>query len=133
MFTKDSPIFVVDDDKPYGNLVQTYIKRLGFQNVTFFDDEESCLHNMIYNPRVLIADYYLTYMSGLKLIEQARKINSELYAILLSGAYHKEIYSDDMSIRHIIDKYIIKGDNDLDQLSAILNSFLTPDCSYQYY
>lgn len=132
MFTKDSLIFVVDDDVPYGKLVQTYINRQGFQNVTFFQDEGSCLLNMLYNPDVLIADYHLNFMSGLKLIEQAREICRGIYSILLSGVYHKEFYSGDMSIRHI-DKYIQKGDNDLDQLSETLHGFLSLGCSNHYY
>jgi FixJ family two-component response regulator len=132
MFTKESLIFVVDDDVPYGKLVQTYIKRQGFQNVTFFQDEKICLRNMEHNPQVLIADYHLNFMSGLKLIEKARKICHGIYSILLSGAYNKEIYSDDMSIRNV-DKYIIKGDRDLDQLTKTLENFLIPGCSYQFY
>jgi len=132
MFAKDSLIFVVDDDVPYGKLVQTYIKRQGFENVTFFQDERSCLRNMKDNPQVLIADYHLNFMSGLKLIERAREICRGIYSILLSGVYHKELYSDDMSIRNV-DKYIMKGENDLNHLSETLHNFLIPGCSYQFY
>jgi ActR/RegA family two-component response regulator len=132
MFTKDSLIFLIDDDEPYGKLIQTHIQRQGFGNVVLFQDERSCLLNIIQHPHVLITDYHLNYMSGLKLIEQARKIIRSFYSILLSGVYHNEIYSDDMSIRNV-DKYIIKGENDLNQLSETLHNFLIPECCYQFY
>jgi len=131
MFTKDSLIFIVDDDIPYGKLVEMHLRRQGFRNVTFFDDEGICLQNLIYNPHVLITDYHLKYMSGLKLIVQAKIIVRRLYAILLSGAYHKELYSDDISIRDI-DKYIIKGENDRTQLTEILNDFLCQISNYRF-
>ena len=132
MFTKDSLIFIVDDDEPYGKLIQIFLGRQGFRNVTFFQDEKSCLQNMIKCPEVLITDYNLNIMSGLKLIEKARKFCHGIFSILLSGVYHKEAFSDDHSIGDI-DKYIIKDNDALNELSRTLDSFLIPGYNYQYY
>lgn len=132
MITKSSLIFIVDDDKPYGNLLLTYLKKSGFQHVELFHDENQCLNNMEQHPEVLISDYNLNYMSGLKLIREARKISSGFYSILLSGAFHKEQYKDDMSL-HNVDKYILKGDDELGKLSETLDNFMDPVYKVQYY
>ncbi len=132
MLTKESTIFIVEDDKPYGILVQFYLRKLGFQNVELFHDEEQCLNNMDKHPKVLISDYHLNYMNGMKLIEKARKKSSGFYSILLSGSYHKEKYSNDMSLRKI-DKYIMKGDNELDKLHETLSGLMDPVYNLQFY
>jgi DNA-binding response OmpR family regulator len=132
MITKDSTIFVVEDDKPYGILIQCYLRKLGFQHIFLFHDEKECLDSMDQYPEVLISDYHLNFMSGLKLIQEARKISSGFYSVLLSGAFHKEKYSNDMPL-HYIDKYIMKGDNELQKLSETLNTFMNPMYNAQFY
>ena len=132
MITKKSLIFIVDDDKPYGNLLSAYLRKAGFQHIELFHDEGQCLNNMGQHPEVLISDYNLNYMSGLKLIQEAREISPGFHSILLSGAFHKEHYSDDMPLDKV-DKYIMKGDNELEKLSETLESFMDPGNRIQYY
>jgi DNA-binding NtrC family response regulator len=132
MISKDSMIFIIEDDQPYGVLIQYHLKYLGFQNVLLFHDETQCLNNMDKCPEVLISDYHLNYMSGLKLIEEARKKTSGFYSILLSGEYDKARYSDDISLNKI-DKYLIKGENELEKLSEVLNSLMNSKHHVQFY
>lgn len=132
MITKNSTIFIIEDDKPYGALLQRHLKNLGFQNVVIFHDEEQCLNNMHQHPKVLISDYNLNYMSGLRLIEEAREKSTGFYSILLSGVYNQEHYAYDMS-SHNIDKYIMKGDDELQKLSQTLDNFMNPTFSIHLY
>lgn len=132
MITKNSLIFIVEDDKPYGNLVRSFLKKSGYEHVTLFHDERDCLNNLSQHPEVIISDYHLNYMSGLKLIQEARKKSSGFYTILLSGAYHIEKFSDDIPVQKV-DKYIIKGENEFQILTETLNDLTISKSSSQYY
>lgn len=127
MITKNSLIFILEDDKAYGILIQNFLKKSGYQKVVLFQDENLCLNNMTKRPKILISDYHLNYMSGLQIIKKVKEKNSGLYTILLSGAYHKEKFSNDMPLREV-NKYILKGDHEFEELVKTLNNLVD-----QYY
>ncbi len=131
MVTNDSLIYILEDDRPYGALMQQYLNKQGFKQIILFHDENNCLTNLDKHPSILITDYHLNYMSGLKVIQEARKVNPDIYTILISGAYHKAKYSDDIPLQKI-DKYIIKDNNELQELSKFLFALMdkTPDEEY---
>jgi hypothetical protein len=61
-------------------------------------------------------------MSGLQLIQKAKSICPDFFSILLSGEYHKNNGSmmDERFLQYI-DKYIIKGMDDMNELMDALN------------
>ncbi len=131
MITKNSLIFILEDDKAYGILIQNCLKKSGFQKVVLFQDENLCLNNMAKHPRILISDYHLNYMSGLQIIKMAKEENKGLYTILLSGDYHKEKFSND-SLQEI-DKYIMKGDHEFEVLVKTLNNLTDQQYDENFY
>ncbi len=132
MITKNSLIYIVDDDKIYGTLLKKYISRLGFENIVLFSDENLCLKNLSNKTELIISDYNLNYMTGLNLLQKAKKKYSNLYSILLSGAYHKGKYTNEMPINKI-DSYLVKGQNEFAQLSEILEKLTDAFQSEHYY
>jgi DNA-binding response OmpR family regulator len=132
MITENSIIFYVEDNKLYGKVVQSFLKKLGYGNVIWFQDERHCLHCMDQGPEVLILDYELNYMTGIKLLEEAKKKSLNFYTILLSGTFEKVKHINDMPL-HYIDRYIRKNGYELKRLADTLNDFMNPSSKLRFF
>jgi len=117
-------IFIIDDDLGYGRYVQARLAQNRYNNVNLYDDEKACLKDMKQSPDILIVDYHLKTMSGLQLIQKAKIIYPDFYSILLSGEYHNTNTTGSMDERFIqyIDKYIIKGMDDMEELFEAIDN-----------
>jgi len=125
MADTDNLIFIIDDDLGYGRYVQARLAQNKFTNVHLYDDEKTCLNDMKKLPSILIVDFHLKEMSGLQLIQRAKTIYPDFYSILLSGEYHNTQNANSMDERFLkyIDKYIIKGMNDMEELFEALDNY----------
>ncbi len=132
MITENSIIFFIEGTKYYGSTVQNYLKEAGFKNVIVFQNEMDCLQNMELRPEVLISDYQLNCMTGLKLFEEAKKKSSGFYSVLISGSYDRLKYNTDMPLR-FIDQYIRKDGDELIKLTETLYDFMDPAYNVQFY
>jgi len=110
-------IHMVDVDENYGKLVKSILAKHNFKHVTLYTNETDCLANITKRPKVLITGYHLKTMSGLQLIKKAKSIFPGFYSILLSGDFHKDTQNvyDERFIQYV-DKYIIKGMDDMEEL-----------------
>jgi len=120
---KNDTIFIMDDDYDYGKLVMAKLTREKFTHVHLYTDEEECLKNMVKKPALLVIDYHLNHMTGLQFIQKAKDIYSDFTSFLVSGEFHKDFYkiNDDRFIQHV-DKYFIKGMNELNEMVDIISS-----------
>lgn len=115
-------IHMVDLDANYGMLVKNFLEKNNYNHVTLFTDENECLSNMKKKPKILITGYHLKNMSGLQLIKRAKSVFPGFYSILLSGDFHKETsHAFDERFLQLVDKYIIKGMDDMEELMEALN------------
>lgn len=114
-------IHMVDLDENYGRLVKHFLEKNDFKQVILFTDENECLSNMKKKPKILITGYHLKNMSGLQLIKKAKTVFPNFYSILLSGDFHKDTYhAFDERFIQLVDKYIIKGMDDMEELMDAL-------------
>ena len=118
-------IFIIDDDLGYGRYVQARLAQNKYTNVHLYDDEKAFLKDMKKSPAILIVDFHLKEMSGLQLIQKAKNIYPDFYSILLSGEYHNTQNASVIDERFLkyIDKYIIKGMNDMEELFEALDDY----------
>lgn len=125
MIETNNLIFIIDDDLGYGRYVQARLAQNKYTNVHLYDDEKTVLKDMKQSPAILIVDYHLKEMSGLQLIQKAKHIYPDFYSILLSGEYHNTQNTNGMDERFLkyIDKYIIKGMNDMEELFEALDDY----------
>jgi len=123
MSKKNSLIFVVEDDIPFGKLIQYYLMKHGYKNMIVYTHEKDCLDNFKRHPDVLITDYRLKCMDGIKLIQKAKKIYLDFYCILLSGMQYDEIFVNGISGQYI-DKYIRKGLYSMNELVLAIDQCL---------
>jgi len=132
MSKKNSLIFVVEDDIPFGKLIQYYLMKHGYKNMIVYTHENDCLDNFKRHPDVLITDYRLKCMDGIKLIQKAKKIYPDFYCILLSGMQYDEIFVNGISGQYI-DKYIRKGLYSMNELVHTLDHCLHTQYVGQFY
>lgn len=118
-------IHMVDLDEKYGKLVKDYLAKHDFKKVSIFTDEKECLSNMKMRPDILITGYHLKNMSGLQLIKKTKSMLPSCYSILLSGDFHNDTnHAFDERFLQLVDKYIIKGMDDMEELMEALVSNL---------
>ncbi len=78
-------IIVVDDVSDAGMLVKRILERKGHK-VSAFTEEEDALKHVAGNPVDLaILDIKLKKMTGVEVLEELKKVNAEIKAIMLTG------------------------------------------------
>jgi len=117
-------IYMIDNDKNYGNVVKAILAAKKYENVVFFADAQECLKNMAKKPKVLIANSHLHDLSGVQLIKKARAVYPNFFSILLSSDLQNDPFKicDDRFLQYV-DKFIIKGMNDLEEIEAVSYNF----------
>lgn len=118
-------IYVVERDEAYGKLIQSILSKHQFKHVMLFSDENECLANINHKPKILITGYHLKTMTGLQFIKKARARYPHFYSILVSADFHKDTNKvfDERFLQYV-DKYIIKGMDDMEELiEAVVYNF----------
>lgn len=85
-FNHTSIIVVVDDNKFSSSLVKDIIEESGFKKVISFNSPFEALEYIKYNRQVkiVISDYVMFGMDGLKLLDKVKTIDKKCYGILIS-------------------------------------------------
>lgn len=86
-------VYVVDDESMIGEVVEVILKLKGFKP-RFFTDPELALRTMTEEepkPDLLLADFLMSPMNGMELIERAKRVCPSLKTILYSGNVGEEI------------------------------------------
>jgi len=85
MNTKIKILFAEDENETRQNIV-TYIQnRYNFEIIEASDGKEALEKYLLYKPNLLITDLSMPEMDGLELIEQIRKIDSDIKIIVISA------------------------------------------------
>ncbi len=79
-------VIIVDDDADVGRITSTILQKAGFE-VVFASSGDEALDALRRDPSVdaLITDYAMAGMDGANLVMQARKLNPELPALIITG------------------------------------------------
>ena len=88
-------IYVVDDEPLLLELASAILRPLGY-DVKVFRDGESALQAFAAEkpaPCLIITDYAMHRMDGMKLIESCRKLRPEQKVLLVSGTVDQRIYA----------------------------------------
>lgn len=94
-------ILFVDDEESISNMAKAVLTTLQY-NVTIVSGSKEALREICLNPTgydVLMTDLTMPHMSGIELIEEAKKVNPELKTVLssglgLNGKYRADLYSN---------------------------------------
>jgi len=78
-------VFIVEDDKLYGDLLRYHLSLNPDNEVFLFNSGQDCLDNLYLNPDFISLDYSLPDMSGLDILRKIRAYNSKLPVVMVSG------------------------------------------------
>lgn len=118
----DNVIFIVTEDVAYGELIQHTLSKQKSMHVILFDNADMCTKSLHKKPSVIITDYYLNKVSGLQLIQKAKSFYKNCFTILISedGAHSFSSFDDERFIKYV-DKYIVKGMDDMEEMMNALS------------
>lgn len=86
-------IYVVDDESLIGEVVHAILKLEGFRPRFFVDSQQAydAFVGADPKPDLLLADFIMTPMNGMELIERCKQLAPDLKTLLYSGNVGEEI------------------------------------------
>ena len=78
-------VLLVDDDTDFLKLMSLHIKSWGYDLVTASNGKEGIDAAKIDKPDIVILDYVMPDMDGIKVLRQIRKINKKLPVIMFTA------------------------------------------------
>lgn len=124
----ESKIYVVDDD-PF--CLATYDKHLrsqGYEHVHCFLSGADFLSELGRDsePEIVLLDHDLGDMTGLEVLKEIKRFNTNIFVIFASSRQQPEIANE--SLKNGAFDYIIKDDSVLEHISTTLNKlFIVQD------
>ena len=112
---------ILDDDMFYGNLVKYFLQNQGYTNVSFFEDESTCLKYVSSKPTLYIVDHFLKQTTGLTMMEEIYLKNPNAFFIYLSNQESSSIAMKAMKLGAI--DYLQKDKNSFFHLLNIIDQF----------
>jgi DNA-binding NtrC family response regulator len=134
---KNQLIYVVDDDVPLNNLLCSFLKKHGFNNVKGCFTGEELLQELSVNSNpIIIQDFDLPDMNGLDILKKVRNESPAIEFIFLSGQNTIDVAVQ--AIKYGAFDYIIKDnfakENVLNKINNVLkiNGLLKERRKYIY-
>ncbi|SDH54027.1 response regulator [Chitinophaga filiformis] len=115
----DSKIYVVDDDPFCLAAYDKHLRAQGYENVTCFLSGTDFLLQLSDEPDIVLLDHDLGDMTGLDLLKDIKRFNSDIFVIFASSRQQPEIATE--SLKNGAFDYIIKDDSVLEHITATLN------------
>lgn len=107
-------IFIVEDDKWYGEILQYHIGLNPDYKITRFESGKDCLNNLYLQPDLITIDFSLPDMQGNKLYQKIREVNSQVPVIVISSQ-EKILVAVDL-LKMGVSDYLVKDDSTKDLL-----------------
>ena len=115
---KDQKVFIVDDNEMTALLYEQFIRNLGFEEVTTFNDGMSCLNALIDEPKIIFLDHEMGTMDGLEILKKIKRFDPDIYVVFVSG--QEEIETATKSLKIGAFDYIVKGPEKKKKIETVL-------------
>ena len=89
-------IYIVEDDRFYGNLVRRVLIANGHHNIELYESGEECLKNLHNSPDIIILDHNLGHLNGMDVLKKIMSHNPNIYVIYLSSQEKLSIASESL-------------------------------------
>ncbi len=107
-------IFIVEDDKWYGELLEYILKLNPEHEIEKFSTGKECLENLYKAPDIVTLDYSLQDMDGSKVLSEIKRFNPNIQVVVISG--QDDIRTAVSLLKLGAFDYIVKDDDAKDKL-----------------
>lgn len=107
-------IFMVEDDKWYGELLQYHISLNPDYKISLFETAKDCLNKLHLQPDLITIDISLPDMSGDKLYQKIRDVDKQIPVIVISS--QEDITVAVNLLKMGVSDYLVKDENTKDLL-----------------
>jgi DNA-binding NtrC family response regulator len=118
MKNQDYRVFVVEDDKFYAQLVQTFLLAQGYIDTQIFYTGKECLDNLHEKPTIVFLDYALGLYNGHEILKEIKEQCPDCYVVMLSGQEFLHIAVK--SFKFGAFEYIEKNNKALENINKVL-------------
>ncbi len=110
-------IFLVDDDDFCLTLYEQQLYSLGYPQVRTFKSGHDCINNLSDKPDVILLDYGMENLDGFEVLKKVKKINPDIYVVILSGREDFSIIAETMHSGAF--DFILKGNKDIVSIQSV--------------
>jgi DNA-binding NtrC family response regulator len=114
--------FIVDDHIFSAKMHVQFLKNLGLDDITYYSNGSDCLKNLQQNPDIIFLDHHMEDISGLEVLKEIKKINPNIYVVMVSGETNVKIAMDALQFGAF--DYILKDDLVADKMKKTLNKII---------
>ena len=107
-------IFIVEDDKWYGELLEYILKLNPEHEIEKFSSGKECIENLYKNPDIVTLDYSLDDMKGTEVLKEIKLYNPNTQVIIVSG--QNDVGTAVSLLKQGAFDYIVKDDDAKDRL-----------------
>lgn len=115
---KNLKIFLVDDDPFCLAIYQQHLDNMGYREIACFNDDISCIDNLLHQPDVIFLDYNLGDISGVDVLKTIKQFNPDIYVIFISG--REDVETSARTLKHGAFDFIIKKSGDTEKIKQTL-------------
>jgi DNA-binding NtrC family response regulator len=120
MSTTSLPIFVVEDDQFYGELLVYHLSMNPENQVERFTTAKDLMKNLHRNPGIITLDYSLPDMKGDELLRKIKEYDPNIAVIIVSG--QEDISTAIEMLRQGAYDYIVKNEDTKNRLWKVINN-----------
>ena len=115
-------VFIVEDNIAFSRVVEHHLKINNYENVMIFTSGEECLKNLYQKPDIIIQDYKLQGISGISVLQRAKKVLQHTEFIFLSAQESIDIAVNTLQLGAF--DYIVKNEVALHRLLQKIESIV---------
>jgi DNA-binding NtrC family response regulator len=112
-------LFLVDDDLFCLKMYELHLSVLGYRDIKIYQAGSDCLNDLSLQPDVIFLNECMDTLNGPGLLKNIKQFNPDIYVVFIC-APEKVEHTTNMLQYGAFD-YIVKGDDDLDAMKAILS------------
>ncbi len=112
-------IFVVEDDRFYGNLLKYHLSLNPDNEVYLYENGTDCLENLHLNPGVICLDYSLPDIAGLEVLKRVKSTNPDIPVLVVSG--QEDVQTAVELLKNGAYDYVVKNDETKDRVWHLIN------------
>ena len=128
MNSKETNIFIVDDDPVFTNIISKKLKEKDYANIQTFTNGFECLSQLHQSPDIIILDHFLEYEIGMNILKEIKEYDSEINVIYVSSQDKVSVALKAMRYGAVV--YLEKSVPDIDNLVEIVDQIKNQTYSF---